>query len=957
MAPRYLPLVWISAAILGLFGTVLFQDQSFAMRDAAHFYHPLFQWITSEWREGRFPLWNPYENCGVPLLADASSSLLYPGKVIFLLPVDFVWLYKVYVISHVALAAAGMYRLCRAWECTSAAATLAAIAYACGGNVAFQHCNVVFLVGAAWLPWAMRELRLLHSPAETLRGPLLRLGMILALMVLGGDPQMAYHTLLIQLFWVAGILWQSFKRSRLDPSARSANGSLANVRRSMVTLFAATLLMLGLAAVQFLPSSDAAGRSERSCYRDPRSIWEALRMVREEGSAAKSDLAPPLTTVSTDRPSIARGLLGTPEEGMHHERLYDFSIGPWRWIEFIWPNVSGRMFPTQRRWLSHLPAEQRTWTPTMYMGLLPVLLGLLGMWRKESDAQERWLRLVAIWFLAGSLGWYGAGWVIREISSSLLHQDSRQFSFGSPIGGVYWLMVTVLPSYVGFRYPAKLMVVAIVPLCVFAARQLDRVPQDAEARHRLRQSGAGLMWISIGIALLLWVFWRSIMPIKLPADLSHGPFDMAGAKWDVFSAFIHSVVVLFALRRQLSPADAEAGKSIPWAIVGLTVVELVIANAWMIPTAPASIWRNESPVVIAMHAQKSRDLSPDAQEEIPRFYRGNLQGWRPTPFRQAASKGRMQQLTAWDHDSLFPKFGLTQKTSAVFSYGSIKPVDFESFFAIADRYGPPQETDDAMGRAWVRLPHLAPLRLLGTEFIVAPDSAVLSHSGQKPFADKVAISQEEKWPQGTGLWKLTQPSQRVWIVRSIELLPSIEGSHDIVKIDAQTEQSLFPHREDGKQRRTRNFFKEATVETEDASLREELLAITQKAKAVEVPVDSKGTGDTCKITRYAANQVTITAELNEPGLMVMNDAYDPNWVATLQTSDSDSKDVRSIPILRTDRIARGISLPPGKHTIEMYYRPLSLYWGAVISGGMWLAVLLLLATEIRLGNKKAPPEE
>src|SRR5437870_4535473 len=79
-------LIFLPVAVL--FGPVLFTDRSFAMRDAAHFYHPLFEWTASEWGAGRVPLWNPDENCGVPVVADASSSVFYPGKLVFALPLD-----------------------------------------------------------------------------------------------------------------------------------------------------------------------------------------------------------------------------------------------------------------------------------------------------------------------------------------------------------------------------------------------------------------------------------------------------------------------------------------------------------------------------------------------------------------------------------------------------------------------------------------------------------------------------------------------------------------------------------------------------------------------------------------------------------------------------------------------------------------------------------------------------
>ena len=138
-----------------LFGPVLFTDRSFAMRDAAHFYYPLFEWCCREWAAGRVPLWNPYENCGLPVLADASSSVFYPGKLLFLLPVDFALRYKLYVVA--ARRARGRRHRTRSrgtGRRARYAAAVAAIAYACGGNVVFQYCNVVFLVGAAWLPLA-----------------------------------------------------------------------------------------------------------------------------------------------------------------------------------------------------------------------------------------------------------------------------------------------------------------------------------------------------------------------------------------------------------------------------------------------------------------------------------------------------------------------------------------------------------------------------------------------------------------------------------------------------------------------------------------------------------------------------------------------------------------------------------------------------------------------------------
>ena len=79
----------ILATICALFGPAIISGRPLLFRDSAHFYYPLFEWCCREWSAGRVPLWNPYENCGLPVLADATSSIFYPGKLIFTLPLSY----------------------------------------------------------------------------------------------------------------------------------------------------------------------------------------------------------------------------------------------------------------------------------------------------------------------------------------------------------------------------------------------------------------------------------------------------------------------------------------------------------------------------------------------------------------------------------------------------------------------------------------------------------------------------------------------------------------------------------------------------------------------------------------------------------------------------------------------------------------------------------------------------
>ncbi len=188
MRTRWLNLVVILAISIPLvwcFGASLTGDRVFAYRDAAHFYYPLEAWIC----ESLVP--RPMCRCGIaqdgngmPVVADTTSAVFYPGKLVFALPLEFAQCYVWYIVLHVLLAAMGAYQpgsalaqsaaetecamprgavalsgTSAAWpdqqQLSRPAAGLSAVAYAFGGTVLFQYCNVVFLVGAAWLPWAL----------------------------------------------------------------------------------------------------------------------------------------------------------------------------------------------------------------------------------------------------------------------------------------------------------------------------------------------------------------------------------------------------------------------------------------------------------------------------------------------------------------------------------------------------------------------------------------------------------------------------------------------------------------------------------------------------------------------------------------------------------------------------------------------------------------------------------
>src|SRR4051812_6839996 len=186
-------LLWLGlgcalGVLLYCYRAVLFQDEQFAFRDAVSFYEPLHRDVQQEWDAGRWPLWDPGQNGGVPLAGNPTAAVFYPGEVLFaILPPA--WAARLYLVAQTVVACAGMLALLRTWGASWVGAFLAAMAYAFGAPVLFQYCNPIFLVGAAWVPWGFRAIdRLLR---EGRRAGLVELAAVLALQVLGGDPEAA----------------------------------------------------------------------------------------------------------------------------------------------------------------------------------------------------------------------------------------------------------------------------------------------------------------------------------------------------------------------------------------------------------------------------------------------------------------------------------------------------------------------------------------------------------------------------------------------------------------------------------------------------------------------------------------------------------------------------------------------------------------------------------------------
>ncbi|HXV12963.1 MAG TPA: YfhO family protein [Candidatus Krumholzibacteria bacterium] len=98
------------------------------------------------------------------------------------------------------------------------------------------------------------------------------------------------------------------------------------------------------------------------------------------------------------------------------------------------------------------------------------------------------------------------------------------------------------------------------------------------------------------------------------------------------------------------------------------------------------------------------------------------------------------------------------------------------------------------------------------------------------------------------------------------------------------------------------------------------------------PKPAPGDSAEVTITRWGAREAAFAVELDRPGIVVVSDAYYPDWKATV--------DGQPVEILQANHAFRAVALPAGRHDVVMRYDASVLERGAAISASS-LAVAVL----------------
>lgn len=258
-------LLWISLLYLVLpllaFPEIIFGRQTLYWTDLSWIHYPRHLFAASEWLAGRAPLWDPYEDTGVPLLAESQVGALYPLSLLFLSPLSPSLELSLFILVHFTLAAFFTYGLARTLALSRPAAGLAGLSFGFGGFLMAQVPNLNIMTGAAWLPLLLlaaiqvaRQRRLLAAMLA---------GLPLALQILTSQPQIVFYSLVVLAAFAVYRLVVDF---RLGHGRRAAQTGLL-----LLVMVTGGLL---LAAPQLLPTLELQQMSVRSQERELKFLTE-----------------------------------------------------------------------------------------------------------------------------------------------------------------------------------------------------------------------------------------------------------------------------------------------------------------------------------------------------------------------------------------------------------------------------------------------------------------------------------------------------------------------------------------------------------------------------------------------------------------------------------------------------------------------------------------------------------
>ncbi|MDR1485169.1 MAG: YfhO family protein [Planctomycetaceae bacterium] len=728
-----------------------------AFRDGVHFYRPLFLYFCEEVSFGRFPLWNPYENLGQPFAANPTSLCFYPITILAVfatvIGVDCDLSYSLSVMFHVLLAVFTCYRFIRINCMSRGAGVFAGLSYALGGAVIFQWNNLPFLIGAAWLPEALRQAKIIidgnyyscrgkvsHSYFEGneflykkscgVHINIIIFAITLSMIILGGDPQTAYNVIIC-----VGIIFLF---------------SCKYCIRTIIYFLLAGVFAFMFSAIQILPATEFWQLSDRTLSQ--------------------------------------------------HSGLVDhFVFHPLRITEFLFTGIGGKLFPINAGFYAALLNDKNLWTPSTYIGLLPaafafcaiisfVITIITAFNRRRIIAVKRYkfmfsFFVILIIFLLGSFG-----------NDFLIYRLLRS-----------------LPAYSSFRYPSKLLTFAVFAISFFAAVGFDTFRVNKCFAKFIVVTMRII--VTIYVVFTIFILFNGFM--QFAAHPLFGSFDGGVAKSNlVYSVIIVTIIWILLeciYRYNFINSANKFGFGFRRCVVSLLLiiiltVDLFVVNSWLMVSLPfghnlsnlnvldlvdkdsrLNVTKNHS-CQSAEFLNQKQDVDAanksDCGRVAPiRVYRIRSLGY-PFRFKSDSSLSRFAEIIRWEALTLYPRYSLLSRVCVIDVRGTMMHKDYYLAMSQVAAECKAAEGNEATG-LFER--HLG---LLGVEYIIAGGDSFV---GNNNFcADKLNIDWGKIKVGVDGVEDKFFDDVSVWRLRKLGLCDYVEYEPNRIVFDVE----VFGEREE-----------------------------------------------------------------------------------------------------------------------------------------------------------------
>jgi hypothetical protein len=899
----WLGLGCLAGLLLIAYRATLFEGGQLAYRDASHHYDPLYQRVHREWQAGRLPLWAPEDQGGAPLLGNPTAAVLYPGQVLFA-PLPFRWGMRAYVGAHTLLAALAMAWLMRSWRASWAGSWLAGLAYAFGGPVLFQSCNLVYLVGAAWLPMGLLAADgwIRHGSPSALGG----LSVVLALEVLGGDPQAAVLTLLAALGYAVG------------------QGS-----RRVLLVFVWGLIGLFIAWILVAPVLGGAPSWARSTVGQAvvLGFWAlgggiALMLGRRGPGARPGPALPGLIGAATLAVGLSAAQLFPVAEAMAQSvraapdgplaRGQRFALEPLRCATWAWPNAVERVDHQERSLLIQVGASGgfTPWAPSLYLGGATIVLALAGFGGRRGAPGRAWMSALAVFGLLASLGPAGGPrWWL-----GLLGGTGSRSAPGDD--SVFALLATIVPGFAGFRFPAKLLTITSLALAALAGLGWDRARDEPAIARRAKGVALSLLLVSLAVlvglvayqpALTAWLSARGEAAVTM-----YGPADPAGALADLRRGLMHGALALAAVLGGLLMLRGRPLLAGRFLLVALAI-DLAVASEPLVVTVPGSIFEHTPRVLRAIAAAELDDPSPGP------FRVHHLEHWVPDDWTRHGSPRRLQDWVRWEWDTIHPLYGLALGVeSTIAQDAALMPYDLWRYFRPVRRRLPPPTTAALglpPGQAVVHQPRRA-IDLWGARYLIVPANPswidpMRSDAGLQEQVEPIAAD----LPADVRLLRNRAAYPRAWIVHEGRVVPPVHGGPGPGPLREAIFRALLYQPDpywNVSGRPVLDPHRVALVESDDRA-----------AVSRFLPGGESDGSEYVRVVHHEPRRVELEARLARSGLVILAETFDPGWTLAI--------DGEPAGVLRVNRLMRGAAVAAGTHRLVYRYDPLTFRVGLGVS--------------------------